>query len=228
MDSFRYERKFRIEHLNKHEIEQTIKSHSSLFLEIFYERQVNNIYLDTNNLKSYFDNLSGISERVKIRIRWYGSLTKKINNPILEIKIKNNLLGKKIRYPLKPFTLNKDFSVKELHKIFSQSNLPKPLKEILKTLTPSLLNSYSRKYFISQGKKYRLTIDSKMNFFNLNKTNNTFLRKYQDTANILELKYSSENDSNAQTISNKFPFRLTKNSKYITGINLLHHNEILN
>ena len=35
---------------------------------------------------------------------------------------------------------------------------------------------------------------------------------------ILELKYDQENDQEAQDITTIFPFRITKNSKYVTGV----------
>lgn len=227
ISNLRYERKFRIEGLNKHEVEILIKTHPAIFSEIYYQRQINNIYFDTDDYKNYFDNSAGISNRSKNRIRWYGNLLGFISSPILEIKIKENMLGKKIRFPLKPFILDKNFSIKEAHKIFEKSNIPKPLLEELKNLNFSLLNFYLRKYFISTDKKYNLTLDTNMEFINLNRENPYFLRRYKDKAIILEMKYSSEDDSNAQLISNKFPFRITKNSKYVCGINLLKHNYIL-
>lgn len=223
----RYERKFRVEELNRYKIENLIKSHPALFSEIFQERQVNNIYFDTNNLKNYFENLDGASHRYKIRIRWYGNLIGFVESPFLEIKVKKEYVGEKIRFPLKSFVLDNNFSIKKMHKLFSKSNIPKPLQEELKTLNFSLSNSYLRKYYISADKNYRLTLDHNMEFINLNKENPTFSRRYEDNSLIVELKYSPKQDFHAQVISNKFPFRMTKNSKYVYGINLLHHNDIL-
>ena len=49
-------------------------------------------------------------------------------------------------------------------------------------------------------------------------------KKHDSLITILELKYSIDNDDHAQIITNHFPFRLTKNSKYEVGIdNLFHH-----
>lgn len=41
------------------------------FRNIFKKRWVNNIYLDDFYFSSFKDNYSGISDRVKTRIRWY-------------------------------------------------------------------------------------------------------------------------------------------------------------
>ena len=40
-----------------------------------------------------------------------------------------------------------------------------------------------------------------------------------DLHNVVELKYNLENDRLANSISNQFPFRLSKNSKYVNGVN---------
>lgn len=42
---------------------------------------------------AYQDNLIGISDRMKVRIRWYGALLGLIEEPVLELKIKRGFLG---------------------------------------------------------------------------------------------------------------------------------------
>jgi len=85
---FRYEKKFIIDQLCHQEIEQLIKHNPAMFSEIFYERRVNNLYLDSLDFTNYNENLSGITERLKIRIRWYGKVFGVIKKPTLELKIK--------------------------------------------------------------------------------------------------------------------------------------------
>ena len=61
---------------------------SKLFFNFHHpSRKVNSIYFDTNNYSSIRQNLDGISEKKKIRVRWYGD-KKTITDPILEIKSK--------------------------------------------------------------------------------------------------------------------------------------------
>ena len=51
------------------------------------------------------------------------------------------------------------------------------------------------------------------------KENNTFLNSYFDNASvILELKYDQEHDFGASHITSSFPFRITKSSKYVSGV----------
>ena len=92
---YRYERKFLIRGLEKNQVESIIKSHPGHFSEIFESRIINNIYFDTVNMSNFSENIIGISNRSKIRIRWYGSTFGNVENPLLEIKFKKGLLGRK-------------------------------------------------------------------------------------------------------------------------------------
>ncbi|MFC1682222.1 VTC domain-containing protein [Nanoarchaeota archaeon] len=219
----RYERKFLVSNSSQQEVERIIKYNPAFFSEIFYKRRVNNLYLDSEEKHNYFDNVDGNVQRLKIRIRWYGNLFGFIENPILELKIKNGEVGRKIAFPLKSFSLNEDFSKESLWKIFDKSSLPSDIKEILRACIPSLLNSYQRKYFISYNKKYRITLDDDLIFFEIKSQGNFFNYKREEKdIVILELKYNLDNDLNAQNITQYFPFRLTKSSKYVSGVDLLN------
>ncbi len=217
----RYERKFRTEQLSKKEIEMIIKSNPALFREEYPERIVNNIYFDSEDLDHYLGNIDGDRQRFKVRIRWYGELNKVVKKPILELKIKDGLLGSKLSFPLKQFKFKDWKSVLSLIKtVFSKSDLPNWLIERLKQMRPSLLNNYRRKYFISSDKKHRITLDWDLRFYPFS---SFFLKNFErDDAVIVELKYVSGEDCSASFISNQFPFRLTKNSKYVCGIDAIH------
>jgi len=223
-ENARYERKFVISELNLNEIEKIIKLNPIMFLEIFHRRTINNIYFDSLAMKNYYDNLAGNSQRLKIRIRWYGKLFGLIKKPILELKIRNNEIGKKIIFPLKEFRLDKSLSKEFLQKeVFSKSNLPDWLREKLKLYQPFLLNSYKRKYFISANKKYRITLDNDLIFFEIKEKNNLFKYKIKRGDIILEIKYDREKDEKIRQITQHFPFRLAKSSKYVYGIDILKY-----
>ena len=220
----RFERKF-VCNLSNHRIELEVKKNPELFHEIFNERYINNIYLDTNKLTYYYDNIIGNSDRKKARIRWYGDLFGKVNSPVLEFKIKSGVVGHKISFPLKSFVLNKDFSIENLTEIFENSDLPTWAVFDLKKLQPTLVNRYKRKYFRTFDKKYRITLDSELNYRNISNRFNTFQSVVKDNNSIiLELKYDLPEDKNADNISNYFPFRMSKSSKYVNGIEKTHFN----
>jgi len=223
-DHWRYERKFFISELDKYELESIVKLHPAIFTEIYHERTINNLYLDSFGMKNYLDNVVGNSQRFKVRIRWYGDLFGIVEKPVLEIKLKSGYLGSKIGYPLDSFTISKEFSIHTISQIFKNSSqIPVIIKPDLLSLNFSLLNNYRRKYFQSADKRFRITIDSSMQFFEISPGDNTFLSKSVDYINtILELKYNREEDEYAENITKRFPFRITKSSKYITGIDRLH------
>ncbi|MCK5822867.1 MAG: VTC domain-containing protein, partial [Bacteroidales bacterium] len=170
----RFERKFTISRLSKQEIELVIKQNSALFSEIFHQRYINNIYLDTPNLTFFFDNNIGKSNRKKIRIRWYGDMFGIISHPILEFKIKTGAAGRKLSFPLKSFNFDKNFSIDSLKQVFHNSNLPLWVLNQLNVLEPTLANRYKRKYFRSFDKNFRITIDSDITYANITSRINTF------------------------------------------------------
>jgi len=218
-EGYRYERKFFISGLTKHEIELIVKLHPSMFSEIYDGRVINNIYLDSLKMKNYFDNVEGIKDRVKVRIRWYGDSSGVIEKPVLELKIKNGMVGRKERFPLIPFTIDDHLQVCTLVDVFRRSEVPDALQLGLISLKASLFNRYRRKYFQSADRKWRLTIDSEMEFYQIRTNINTFLHKSVDLINtVVELKYDPKEDQYVEKISNHFPFRMTKSSKYVNGM----------
>lgn len=221
----RYERKFVVSRLKKENIEQIVKTHPAVFSEIYHERYINNIYLDSHNLMSYVDNNVGKSYRKKVRIRWYGELFGNITYPILEFKLKTGAVGDKHSFPLKPFVLDRNFNIDFLKNLFKISNLPDWVNNEILTLEPSLLNRYTRKYFQTIDKDFRLTIDSHLEYHDISRRNNNFIKHDINYINtVVELKYENNKDNRADFISNNLPFRMTKSSKYVNGIEKFHLN----
>ncbi len=221
LNSYRYERKFVTEHFSEVETEAVIKQNNAFFTSLFQPRKVNNIYFDTPGLDCYFDNLFGNSNRWKVRIRWYNNIFGEVNSPILEFKIKKGLVGIKKSFRLPGFQIDKNgFDSKQLVKLFEKAELPLDVKERLATMQPVLLNSYQRSYFSTFSKKFRVTIDSNLEYYNLRPTWNSFQFKFtEQQKTVVELKYDEKWNSEADTITNQFPFRLNKNSKFVAGMN---------
>ncbi|MBN2585371.1 polyphosphate polymerase domain-containing protein [Patescibacteria group bacterium] len=220
---YRYENKFVISELTPAEIELAVKLHPALFSEIFYERTINNIYFDSIDFRSYFDNLAGVSERYKFRIRWYGNTLGLVKNPILEIKIKQNALGQKLSYPLVDFVIDNSFSLTDIEQVFEQSQLPELIRAELTAMRFVFLSSYRRKYFRSFDHKFRLTIDSRLKFSRLQDRPGLGLATYTGpSATVVELKYHSADSDQADLVAGAFPFRISKNSKYVIGVERLY------
>ena len=222
-NNYRYERKFFISDCSYQEVESMVRLHPAMFSEIFHRRLVNNIYFDTLELQNFVDNIDGSAERLKVRIRWYGEIYDKIEKPVLELKFKKGLVGRKESYPLTPFELDPDFTVGTVFRIVAQSDIPEKIKIQFHSLNPIVLNQYSRKYFQSADKHYRITLDSDQYFCGIGRENNSFLNHFTDADNvILELKYDINMDDDADRITKFFPLRLTRSSKYVTGIKTVY------
>ncbi len=220
LDSYRFERKFVAEKVSRPVAEAVVKQNSAFFSEVFSPRKVNNIYFDTPGMDYYFDNLFGVGNRWKLRIRWYGELFGKIELPVLEFKIKKGFAGTKKSYELPSFEIDQThFYGNSWRNCFASAGLPDEVLAKLYGLQPVLLNTYERSYLESRNKKFRITVDNEMEYYNLRPTWNHFLHVHKEyLKTVIELKYDHLWEEEAEHITNQFPFRLDKNSKYIVGI----------
>ena len=215
----RYERKFYVNSMIKSNIEAILKNHPSMFIEVYPERFVNNIYFDEPNMSHYWDNVHGVSRRIKIRIRWYGELFKEVSNPILEFKIKNNSVGSKISFTLEKFVVNDNLTIDTIKNLFYKLQIPDNLRHYLLSLDFALMNRYHRKYLQSRDSHFRVTIDSDLEFIKLLSWKNNFLHKVDSPiTTIIELKYDEKYDNETSYVTKYFPFRMTKSSKYVLGV----------
>jgi SPX domain protein involved in polyphosphate accumulation len=211
LEEWRFERKFRIEGIHGTVLAELVRQHSAGFYKPFPDRKVNNIYFDTAELKAYFENVYGVNIRRKYRIRWYGDFLKEITRPVLEVKLKHNELGSKCRLGVDPF------SWKDLK---SLSRLVNSLSVEPHSIQPMLHNSYYRKYYATRDGNFRITIDTKLSYRSLRISALPSVSMISDPACILEVKYNQASDRDAQDILQHIPFRHTKSSKYVTGVEL--------
>jgi hypothetical protein len=218
--AMRYERKFVILDVGVAEMEAVIRFHPAVFSEIYHPRVVNNIYFDTPSLEHYHANVRGIAQRVKCRIRWYGKSVGPIGRPTLELKRKQGLLGSKESHPLQPFELDDRFDARH---VLEKSDLPATLRCDLAPLHPILMNRYRRRYFLSHDRKYRLTLDSELVFRTVGPGVSRFPAWVpSDGRVVVELKFGVGGEDGASRIATRFPFRLTRSSKYVLGIETLY------
>ena len=223
LETARFERKFVLENSSLSYAKMLMKTSVGVFSPIYEKRRVNNMYFDTPNLTSYYENHFGKSDRTKIRVRWYGETLGEIIDPILEIKIKHGAAGKKKSYPLKSFNLKEGISRQDWNKIFQSSDLPDMVRAELKRNIPTLLNSYEREYFQSFDEMFRFTVDYNLNFFNVKSMISSFREKsLPENTIILELKYDLKEDKEVKKITKALPVRLGKFSKYIRGVEIFN------
>jgi len=147
----RIERKFTIGLKNSDFFEKILKL--NCFHNPYKNRSVNSIYFDTNDYSFLRANIEGISDRKKIRVRWYNN---DLNNSFFEEKLKKNfLVSKKIEKINFLFDINsfQDSLNKYLNSEVNNNFIDSNYKIVLKT-------NYERSYWLSNDKKIRATIDT--------------------------------------------------------------------
>jgi len=183
-------------------------------------RFVNSLYLDTPDMENYYDNINGAIHRRKVRVRWYGAAFGEVSQGVLEIKVKDGLLGTKHSYPLALFNLDQGFCGSYFKSIALASDLPENVRRDLRDLEVVLVNRYYRRYYASRDGHFRATLDTDMTFYKANGTfGNAFIhRQVNNRELVVELKYKADQEPRADRVASYFPFRVTRNSKYVEGI----------
>lgn len=200
-DKHRFERKYFLG-LDKNYIFKSFLIQNG-YINSYDSRYVTSIYYDTDKFKYFKTNVDGLAKRLKVRIRWYN---KEVQKKVVEYKIKNGFLGKKMYFDY----LNENDMIHKTIKITGD------------TIRPIVEINYLREYFLSPCKKFRATIDNRINA-RIKNFQNIKLNKVYFDQSILEFKYERKNDEFFRKFVNKveFPFRFKKNSKYVTSLLLL-------
>ena len=202
-------------------INQSLNSIKNLKKQ-FPSRNINSIYFDNLNNQIARDNLSGISRRCKLRIRYYGK--KKNTNCRLEIKKKLNKFGFK-----KIIDLHEKFDQINLDKFFSLNN--SYYKEMIKDeyardyifndfLNPQLYISYVRDYFIADS--IRITHDKEIQFKPYGIDKFTTQNLIKDYLNVLEIKFDYKDIKNVYKILESIPVKPKRFSKYLRGLSFFN------
>ena len=85
-----------------------------------------------------------------------------------------------------------------------------------------LINRYERKYFVSADKRFRVTLDTNLEFYKVKSFAEESVRRISPGEKyIVEVKYGFGSEEDAHRLTSRFPFRLTKSSKYVDGMDLL-------
>ncbi len=211
----RREIKIVVEGMHVQKVRYLVRMHPAAFYPVFQPRRINNLYLDTNDFSHYHQNVNGLARRVKPRIRWYGAGSLPTKNPVLEIKIKNNLWGTKKRYPLDPGELGQCLD----RSPFTPLALGFPAG--LQTYRPTVGNSYTREYFLSFDGLYRLTLDTEVTYFKIDQDGQpetSFGWRDPDSRIVLEIKCDRAHEPGLPGVVQAFPFRASRNSKYVNGV----------
>ncbi len=230
----RFERKMRVTHAERHFLEALIRNHAARFTEAFPSRYINNLYFDTPLQTFYRDHVNGVPERHKVRIRWYGDADRRSgfarrdaichdgpSPTYLEIKSKKGWIGRKRCWALPNLESSGMLDPSIVSKLVERSECPRFVCEWVRGLEPALINRYQRRYFRSGDGKVRVTIDDDLCYFRPFGGLGCSMEGYADDAVIVEIKFDSRHAAEGRAVSQAFPIPLDKNSKYVTGMELL-------
>jgi hypothetical protein len=219
----RYERKYFLPGTSRQEAEAAVRHCPGAFSPSYPPRTVNNIYLDDLRLSAYRDNLDGASTRQKIRIRWYGPRRESVERPVLEVKARHGEVGTKASFPLPPLTVGESLSAACLQSLFDNAGLPECTRLQLLNLQPVLLNCYRRSYMQTPERQLRATVDTEMAYAALPPSGGGPGACTIDHRNaILEIKYAASHDARWRDMAQALPYRISRSSKYATGIEATH------
>jgi hypothetical protein len=217
--SYRYELKFV---LNETSLSGAIKWMRlyTTAKKAYDERRVNSLYFDDLSFSGVRDNLAGISQRNKKRLRWYGN--NKTSNPIFEVKTRNGRLGSKLSYPISSLEgvlfseKVKDIALKCRNEITYKYNIV-----LDHYLSPVLLVKYDREYFETFD-GIRITIDKQIKFSDVHLNHNLCEVGFIPYSHsIMEIKFEPYMKDIVSKMIRPLHITPKRHSKYLVGLSKL-------
>lgn len=216
----RYEIKFILEPFHLHELERWL-NRRPFIRQAYSARQVNSIYFDTADFRAATDNLKGIANRKKYRLRWYDNPNQTGQITTLEVKVKTGRLGTKHSAPLnKPLENVLSMPPQEIEQEFHRNPAVRSLIPREANLLPILYIGYERSYFEAPS-NIRITIDRQLNFrdiFHKHENSNANHADYNKA--ILEIKFPVAAKDDAAEFMSSLMFYPVRSSKYLLGLSL--------
>ena len=218
----RYEVKIPAEPFRLSEIETWIRLHPAHWRVAYPPRQVNNIYFDTADCQCLQDNLSGVGERSKLRLRWYGPVLDAVTDPRLELKRREGNVGWKEIYPL-DVTLDLAHATwADLSRQLAAAATGRAALLLARFGPPALINAYRRRYYATSDGRVRLTLDTDLRAYGQRLSSRPNLQHpaLLEERAIIELKAPAD-DVSFQALTDAlahFPLRPDRHSKFVHGM----------
>ena len=217
---YRYEIKFVLNSVKLSDAMEWL--YTSTTAKMAYEnRIVNSIYFDDIGFSSVRDNLTGISQRSKFRLRWYENENKECL--AFEAKIKNGRLSRKEIYPI---NLSKD-NLMELNvgDIASRCIKDLGMNNVIfdDYMVPTLKVSYEREYYETHN-GIRITIDQNIHFSDMYL--HTMLieeRPFHYPLSVMEIKFDPSMKKEVSELIKPLHITPTRHSKYLVGMAITHN-----
>jgi len=176
---------------------------------------VHSVYFDTPGLECCQANLSGISERNKLRVRWYDS-DRPVDHFFLELKWRRNRATGKHRF--KVLNIPEGFHFRNHSLSHLAPKAPEILRRpILNFWFPVSHVIYQREHYISMDQTVRFTVDWNIRFSKPSSGQNPFRSVIKETAQtvVLEAKTAAGNEKAISGLIAPIAGRVQRNSKYV-------------
>jgi hypothetical protein len=178
-------------------------------------RRVQSLYLDTPFQRALEDNLAGLSEREKLRVRWYGAADLAVQ-AVLERKCRENSLGWKECVPLGG-PMDVAGQPRRAFVRALERRVDARWRQHLAGHEPAQWVSYLREYFETADRRVRLTLDRELAFADqrplprLDPSRRTGAPRLL----VLELKCAPGDLDRARDLIGRLPLMLGRCSKFV-------------
>ncbi len=204
------------------DIEAWVRLHPAHWRVAYPPRQVNNIYFDSFDLQSLNANLSGVEQRQKLRLRWYGKTLAQVTAAQLELKCRQGVTGWKEAAPFDGALLLEQLPWSALMVTLRQGLDARARHWLACYGQPTLINSYQRAYYETPDGQLRLTLDTQLRAYAQRFTAypNLHTQVVQPGVMVVELK-SLTDDATLRRLTAllvSFPARVGRFSKYLHGV----------
>jgi SPX domain protein involved in polyphosphate accumulation len=220
-EDYRYELKFVLDEVSAVEAFRWLHCHTTA-RTAYPDRMVNSLYCDDLNFSSVADNLAGVSDRKKVRLRWYQDTNGlETGLPVMELKLRNGRLGRKVSYTLPDV---QDWLARlRIQDVMAQVNRALAAQDFIfdDYMQPTLHVKYARSYF-EDLEGLRITMDSDIEFYGTlphQVLGETPALRYPNK--IMEIKFPPAMKNRVSRLIKPLCMVPKRHSKYLVGLAIM-------
>jgi hypothetical protein len=214
----RYEVKFAADARDLPRVLHWLRMHPAGFRKSYPDRRVNNVYFDTLDYAAFDEKLAGVSNREKLRYRWYGTTALPAAG-VLELKCRRNMFGWKLvrNVPQPPDVTGTWRSIVASLRELLPADCHTWLND---NPMPVMINRYDRRYFESGGGRVRATVDTGLVALDQRFKPHPNVDRTAPLGRtvVLELKFGRDDRDHAAEVMHDVPIRVSAHSKYTLAV----------
>ena len=195
-----------------------MRVHPLALQKLYPQRWVNNVYFDSKDLSRLNQNYAGVSDRSKLRYRWYGQAMDGTGGHH-QFKLRHGKLGWKRSFPVGERVDLRSTSWSAFLDLIMHC-VPEDIHAVARMLDqPVIINRYLRSYYITGDRAVRVTVDTHQKYWNqwaTTRPNLQFATQPPGTL-VVEVKANRGEAEQVSLVLQGFPLLVAKNSKYVVG-----------